>query len=262
VTTVTPLRMYQVTSGVVAPVDGHQVDATNVSTAIPYRVGDDVQPEVFTPLTVDSFSWSGSTWTVKHGDNIPPQNNDWSRSSVALGDQGSLRMRVAPDSEGSWKAAEIVKTESVGYGTYSFTTTSSVIPTNINSVLGLFTYAVDSVNEGYEEIDIEYAQWGSPSYGPGSWSVHKPSPHYVQSYNLTYTGPLVHTFLWEPNSIHWTITRQSTGQILHENYFTGSLVPTYSAALMRINFWLMNGEAPSGAEPFEVIFSSATWTAL
>lgn len=219
--------------------------------------------ETFTPLaTTAGFAWAGATWQVKESASAGPGPNRWHRSSVELGSQGSLKLRVKKNAAGQWECAEIQRVGATGYGTFTFRTTSSVVPANQRSVLGLFSYQHDTPAEGHEEIDIEYARWGRQGLGPGSLSVHKPQPHWYREFSSSYTGPMTHSFLWAPGYVRWTITRDDTGAVVHTRQLWGADVPRYVDARMHLNLWLMDGLAPETGQPFEVVLSSASWTPL
>ncbi len=219
--------------------------------------------EIFTPLSATTtFSWSGQTWSAKEARLAGPGPNRWHRSGVELGDQGSMRLRVKQNASGQWESAEVLRAGRTGYGTFAFSTTTSVVPANEVSVLGMFTYQSQTPAEGNEEIDIEYARWGRAGTGPGSVGTHKPDPPWLREFPVGYTGPVNHAFLWAPGYIRWRITRDDTGAVLHEQELWGAAVPTYVDARMRLNLWLMDGTGPDTGEPFAVTFSSARWTPL
>ena len=219
--------------------------------------------EIFTPLSATTtFSWSGQTWSAKEARLAGPGPNRWHRSGVELGDQGSMRLRVKPNSAGQWESAEVLRAGRTGYGTFAFSTTTSVVPANQVSVLGMFTYQSQTPAEGNEEIDIEYARWGRAGTGPGSLGTHKPDPPWLREFPVAYTGPVNHAFLWAPGYVQWRITRGDTGAVLHEEELWGAAVPRYVDARMRLNLWLMDGAGPDDGEPFAVTFSSARWTPL
>lgn len=219
--------------------------------------------EVFTPLQSSlDFAWSGQQWRAKEVASQGPGPNRWHRTGVQLGNKGSLKLTVAKNASGQWTSSEVVRQGTTGYGTYSFTTTSSVVPPNDRSVLGLFSYQHNTPSEGYEEIDIEYSRWLKPSTGPGTITVHKPHPPWVREFNVDYTGPMTHTFLWAPGYVRWRIVRNDTGAILHERSLWGADVPKYADARMHMNLWLIDGVAAPSQKPFDVTFSAASWAPL
>ncbi len=219
--------------------------------------------ERFTPLQDSThFDWSGQRWSAKESVRQGPGPNRWHRSGVQLGDRGSLKLKVAKNDADQWQSAEIVREAPTGYGTFSFSTTSSVLPPNDRSVLGMFTYQYQSPDQGHEEIDIEYARWGKSGTGPGSITVHKPEPPWTREFDLAYTGPMTHSFLWAPGYLRWRIVRDDTSAVIHRKELWGDDVPTFVDARMRINLWLMDGVAADRQKPFEVTFSSARWTPL
>ncbi len=219
--------------------------------------------ENFTPLQASTdFDWAGQRWSAKEASSQGPGPNRWHRSGVELGDKGSLKLKVQKNDAGQWQSAEVVRDGPTGYGTFSFSTTSSVLPPNDQSVLGMFTYQHLSAQEGHEEIDIEYSNWTKPGTGPGSMSIHKPDPPWTREFGMDYTGPMTHSFLWAPGYVQWRVLRDDTGAVLHQREFWGGDVPRYADARMRMNLWLIDGVAATRQEPFEVTFSSAQWTPL
>lgn len=242
---------------------GEKVIYSSTMASLGEYVSAPERAEHFTPLR-DSlgFRWSGQQWSAKEVASQGPGPNRWHRSGVELGDRGSMKLKIQQNTAGQWQSAEVVRDNPTGYGTFSFTTTSSVLPPNDRSVLGLFTYQHNSPAEGHEEIDIEYAEWGKPGIGPGSITLHKPDPPWIREFSLDYAGPIRHSFLWAPGYVRWRIVRSDTGAVLHERELWGDEVPKYSDARMRMNLWLMDGVAADRQEPLEVTFSSARWTPL
>ncbi len=219
--------------------------------------------ETFAPLqSTTDFEWSGQQWKAKEVASQGPGPNRWHRSAVHLGDQGSLKLTVAKNNADQWQCAEVVRQGKTGYGTYSFTTTTSVLPPNDQSVLGLFTYQHNTPREGYEEIDIEYSHWAKPGTGPGSITIHKPDPSWTREFRVDETGPMTHLFVWAPGYVRWRIVSDGTGEVVHERSLWGRDVPRYADARMHMNLWLIGGVAAGQQKPFEVTFSSASWTPL
>lgn len=242
---------------------GEKVISPSTMATLAGYLTDAESAETFTPLGASTtFDWSGARWSAKESASAGPGPNRWDRSGVEIGDRGSMKLRVKPNAKGGWEAAEVVRDGSTGYGTFTFNTTSSVLPTSDRSVLGMFTYQHLSPEEGHEEIDIEYSRWGKPGTGPGTISTHKPDPAWTREFPLGYTGPLTHSFLWSPGYVKWTIVRDDTGTALHQREMWGDEVPRFIDARMRINLWLLDGLAPANAKPFEVTLSSARWTPL
>ncbi len=242
---------------------GPSVIYSSTMTSLAEYVATPGSAERFTPLSDSAdFDWSGQQWSAKDATSQGPGPNRWHRSGVELGDRGSMRLTVQKNSAGQWQSSEIARKGPTGYGTFAFTTTSSVLPPNEQSVLGLFSYQHLTPNEGYEEIDIEYSQWSKPGTGPGSVTVHKPTPPWHREFSLDYTGPMTHSFLWAPDYIAWQIVREDNGEVLYERELRGADVPKYVDARMRLNLWLIDGVPADQQEPFEVTFSSATWTPL
>lgn len=110
------------------------------------------QPASATPT--NTVTWSGYTWTVRDCQQTQstPGPNYWSAGNVWVDQNGWLHLKIS-NSSGNWCCAEIVSTQTFGYGTYAFYTVSRVDNFDKNVVLGLFAYKDDS-----HEVDIEYTK--------------------------------------------------------------------------------------------------------
>src|ERR1051325_11835524 len=111
-----------------------------------------------------SIVWSGHTWQVKSSQSkVGPGPNFFSASAenVSVDAEGRLHLRITYRN-GRWHCAEIISTESFGYGTYSFAIASPVDALDPSVVLGLFTWS-DKAAYNHREIDIEFGRWGNAS---------------------------------------------------------------------------------------------------
>ena len=83
--------------------------------------------------------FSGYEWMVKSG-RWGPDNNDFSHGprNVWVDAEDRLHLRIT-HTQGLWKCAEVVLTESLGFGTYRFYLDSPVGDPPDNVVVGLFS---------------------------------------------------------------------------------------------------------------------------
>lgn len=122
------------------------------------------------PRTID---FSGHTWVVKAGNSkVGPGPNYFSSSSshVWVDASGRLHLRIAK-SRGKWWSAEVIGSQSLGYGTYTWTLDSPVNGLSPNAVLGLFTW---SNTAGYANLHLD-AEQRHELHGLGAvLVVHRP----------------------------------------------------------------------------------------
>ena len=103
--------------------------------------------------------WSGRTWQVKSSQSrVGPGPNYFSASPenvwVDASDQLHERLTFR---NGRWNCAEVIGTETLGYGTYVFDIASPVAALDPNVVLGLFTWS-DKAAYSHREIDVEFGR--------------------------------------------------------------------------------------------------------
>lgn len=103
--------------------------------------------------------FSGYIWDVRNSDLSGPGPNYWSNNTenVWLDENGYLHLKITY-TDGKWVCPE-VRTQTLGYGTYTFYTASNIDALDKNVVLGLFAYKDDS-----HEVDIEFSRWGIENY--------------------------------------------------------------------------------------------------
>ncbi|HQA53253.1 MAG TPA: hypothetical protein PK419_10400, partial [Spirochaetota bacterium] len=119
--------------------------------------------------------FSGYTWQVKTGDEkMGPGPNYFSNNAknAWVDSSGYLHLAIT-NRNGEWQCAEVICTESLGYGTYSFDVDTPADAIDKNTVLGLFTWD-DDFPSFYREIDIEISRWGEDRPYPNTQFVVQP----------------------------------------------------------------------------------------
>jgi len=117
---------------------------------------------------VVALMFAGRVWQVKvTGDCVwGPGPNHFARDNAWVDAQGRLHLKISYVN-GAWRCAEIISSESLGYGTYTFRFDSDVngLPNPI--VVGVFTYSHDP-EYAHREIDVEFSN-GAVVGAPQNW---------------------------------------------------------------------------------------------
>jgi len=219
-----------------------------------------------TATTPRTISFSGRAWSVKFSgsESVGPGPMRFGNSSrnVDIDSQGALHMRIE-NAGGAWVGAEVILTELLGYGTYTFTL-EPIIDLDPNVVLGLFTWS-DNPDEAHREIDIEIARWSDPD-NLNAQCVVQPHelPENITRFGLPETAAgSTHSFTWTPDSVicetSLLAADGSAPQLFHHHEFTSG-IPTPGEAQARMNLWLFRGAPPVNGQAAEVIVREFRFT--
>jgi len=208
----------------------------------------------------DSIRFSGFTWLRKGSlGRIGPGPNYWNHKNAWVDSLGKFHLKLTKEPiTGRWECAEIISQDSFGFGTYQFWIEGQIDKLDKNVVLGLFNY---SGKDGYDEMDIEFARWGSrdaPNLYYSVWpafntnSIKWTAKHY---FYLT-SNHTTHRFIRTPLSVKF----QSLTGFINDNS-NEFLTRTYNNALaiskvpmpVHINLWLFKGKTPSNEKEIEII---------
>ena len=205
-----------------------------------------------------TINFSGITWTVKTGNGRGPGPNDWSdnANNIWVDANGRLHMTIKKVG-GVWYSTEIY-TPGFGYGEYKLHLSSNVDKFDLNTVVGFFTYENDN-----REIDIEFARWGSKTYGPGSYSVQAVVGGKIGTHSFPLTTvsdgvPTTHKFIWTSDNVNFQSFLGNNTNIspFQDWTYKGVNNPPAGAENFHINFWLFQGRAPSDDKDVELIIDS------
>ncbi len=108
----------------------------------------------------------GLHFETRHQANEGPGPNDWDRANVSLHPERGARLRIAPGAAGNWTCAELITSETVGYGTYTWSISGDFDQWHRRVVLGMFIYRDDE-----HEMDVEISKWFSESGLNGQFAV-------------------------------------------------------------------------------------------
>jgi hypothetical protein len=219
------------------------------------------------------ISFSEYDWWVKDSPGlVGPGPNYFSDSTnnVWLDGQGRLHLRITNRSN-QWQCAEVVTRRTFGYGSYRFELDSAVNGINPSVVLGLFTWSDDPAYT-HREIDVECGRWANPGdvnnaqyvVQPWDWLNHL--VRYAVPAGLTNS---THSFTWETNRISYQALRgryspdsAATNVISSWVFNNAAEVPQTGDENVRINLWLINGNAPTNNSEVEFIVKSFQFVPL
>lgn len=222
-----------------------------------------------TKKTAATIQFSGYTWNVKNTGTSTqgPGPNYWNQQNVWVDANGWLHLKLSKNpTTNRWECAEVISTQSFGYGTYQWQIDGPVNTLDKNVVLGFFNYnGVD----GLHEMDIEFARWGLQTNQPLNYTVYPSSagnPTFHQTYNFTLSGTYTtHRFKRTSSNVVF----KSLGGFYDNdtNLFASATCAapyTVSTVSMPIymNLWLFQGQAPSNNSNVEIVIHNFKFTPL
>ncbi|PPF18253.1 hypothetical protein C5B92_06985 [Rathayibacter sp. AY1A4] len=224
------------------------------------------------PQLSQTIRWGGRTWLVRTGTALSPGPNDFGGTSrnVAVESDGRMRLSIA-QVDGVWTSAEVQDTAgSLGYGRYRWVYDMDVLGMDWKPVLGLFVYDDDpAAAPHFREIDIETTKWNWVGEPSRQWySVHPtvgileprtgPIEPRMGEHTMSPASPYTGEFIWQPGQVYFR-TLDANGVVLGEHTVTeGVQVP--GTENVRMNLWLVNGDAPANGRPIDVYLHSFDFT--
>jgi hypothetical protein len=219
------------------------------------------------------ISFSGYEWWVKTSPGlIGPGPNYFSDSTnnVWRDGQGRLHLRITNRSN-QWQCAEMVTKRTFGYGSYRFELDSVVNDINPSVVLGLFTWSDDPAYT-HREIDVECGRWANPGDLNNAQYVVQPWdwPNHLARYAVPAgLATSTHSFTWESNRVSYQALRGTyspspapTNLISSWVFNRAADVPQTGDENVRLNLWLINGNAPTNNSEVEFIVKSFQFVPL
>jgi hypothetical protein len=200
--------------------------------------------------------FSGYTWEVKSSEEaVGPGPNYFSDAAdnVWVDRRGRLHLKLTY-SEGRWHCAEVINTESLGLGRYTFELGSPVSDFDPNVVLGLFTWS-DYPAYHNREIDIEFSRWARMDDPTNGQYVVQPYRRIRNLRRLTQRplAPSTHSFDWRRTAVRFASSSAAPSTWAYR----GSDVPVSGSEHVRMNLWLFRGaDLPPNGRPVEVIVTS------
>ena len=238
---------------------GYRPPAT--TEALPEVGGEVLAATVVEAAGGRTLRFSGLEWSVKaSGSPVGPGPNHFSDDprSAWVDRAGRLHLRLELR-EGRWQCAEVVSKRSFGYGRYRFYLDSPAGALDPNAVLGLFTWNDDPAYT-HREIDIEFSRWGD-SKNQNSQYVIQPYtvPANISRFDIpTDLDRSGHEFLWRKEEVIFRSWRgggaEPTPATLLREVTLRHDVPVPGGENVRLNLWLLHGNAPMDGKPAEMVF--------
>lgn len=220
-----------------------------------------------------TLDFSGYEWLIRRSDGPEgPGPNVFldNRRTVWVDEEGALHLRIW-NRDRAWYTAEVRLQESLGYGTYHFTTAGTLRFESPEVILGLFLYDHDAPDEFFREIDIEYGRFGNPAAPEAQFAVQPfDAPGNRHAFMLPGEKALepdqvmTHAFRWTAGELVFRVAlgdhrdlfvladddpRMVSGWVL-----SGDAVPEPGTETVHINLWLYQGDRP--AVEHEVVIAS------
>ncbi len=213
-----------------------------------------------------TIQFSGYTWNVKNGNHLGPGPNHWRSNNVWVDANGYLHLKITKDSAiGKWYCAEVSTQQTFGFGKWQFWVEGRIDKLDKNVVLGLFNY---SGNDGFDEMDIEWARWGDKHYPNCNYTVwpaekgHK-NFSYVKEVSLTGKNT-TQRFTRTDSSVFFQSLQGFTDG--NNNLLASATCtdPPNSVSTLAmpayINLWLMSGLPPANGKEVEIIIHKFSYT--
>lgn len=235
-------------------------------------------PEALDFLLIDrsppvrTISFAGRLWKIKYAMDHPfgPGPNFFSdlETSVWVDAEG-VHLTIIQDGF-IWYCSEIIGTESLGYGTYVFSTIRRVDLLDPNVIFGAFTWDPTSPETFFNELDVEIAKWGIPNLETKGQVVIQPCSSCLVSndrchrfdFNLTETEQeLTYYMVWQPTYVEWRVYYGTYGlaepppieNLVSGWTYVGGDIPVPNNETFRFNLWLLDGLAPTDSQNVEVV---------
>ena len=212
------------------------------------------------------IDFAGLQWHVKTGSVPlgPGPNLFTDRGDAVWADGEGLHLTLA-QGEAGWQATEVISDRTFGYGTYRIALRAAAEEFDPRVVFGFFTWDDLAPEQSYREIDIELSYWGVVG-GPNAQFAVQPYtlPGHRYQFDARYGDrESIHTFTWAPGRIDFASIARGTGESVEQRWsFYGDRVPETGAEQVRMNLWLLNGEAPADGRDVEVVVTSFSFEPL
>jgi hypothetical protein len=205
------------------------------------------------PRTVE---FSGYTWQVKSSEEgVGPGPNFFSDStdSVWVDSSGRLHLKLTYV-EGRWYCAEVINTESLGPGRYSFHLGSPVSDFDPNVVLGLLTWSDDPAHS-HREIEFEFSRWANARNPTNAQYVVQPFRWNRKKVRQPPVASSTQSFDWRQGAVTFTSSSAEPS-----TWTTRHHIPPPGGEHVHMNLWLYLGVPPNDGRTAEVIVTSFEFT--
>lgn len=253
-------------------------------------------PDVPEVDQIGALYFSGYYWNYKNATTpVGPGPNRFLGTSEAawVDGDGYLHLKIFKK-DNFWYCSEIISTKEFGYGTYTFTCLSDIRNFNEKNVFGFFTWNEYSFqSDGNSEIDVEFSRWNNANdsllftYSVQPVIFSNPTPYQERTHKpsmatLAFSQATTHMMRWSPDSVYWEsykgenypgTTKISSwsfdnsniprAKILGGSVSDPIVIPApKDSTNVRFNYWLLNGQAPTNSQNYEIVIKSFSYTPL
>jgi hypothetical protein len=249
-----------------------------------------------TPEEKGDLYFSGYYWNYKNQTSpVGPGPNRFLGTSenVWVDADGNLHLRIAKKNN-FWYCSEIISVKEFGYGTYVFTCLTDIRNFDQKTVFGFFTWDSYSFQtQGNSEVDIEFSKWDKASdsnlinyavqpvifSNPVAYSERSEKPVVPTKY---ISKTMTHMMKWTPQKVTFESyegdTYPGTNKVASWSFDTSNMprrkiegsktsdlivIPAPSDSTnARINFWLLNGQAPVNGLNHEIVVKNFKYIPL
>ena len=206
--------------------------------------GEGPAPALPSPKTLN---FSGYEWTTSAGPIFRAGSRHFFDPANAWTDErGALHLRIS-GSPGTWAAAEVKLTRSLGYGTYRFQL-RDVSHLEPSALLTLITWDGVGTESTRRELDVELGRWGELENTNVNYVVQ---PYYVPANFVAFRTPpgaYTHSFRWELGKVTFSTVAGSGnatgGRVINQHVFTSG-VPSPEGGSVRIALYVFHqGKIP------------------
>ncbi|WP_137936442.1 glycoside hydrolase family 16 protein [Chitinivorax sp. B] len=217
-----------------------------------------------------TINFSGYTWEVRNAATGGPGPNRWDENNVWVDSQGHLHLKISYRN-GQWRAAELFLPQRLGFGTYQFKLIGRPDLFDDNVVLGLFNYTRPDVGpDATNEIDIEFARWGSAANPMGNYTVYPAVAglrHSSRTFDVRLNGDYsTHRFNWTSRQVAYQSLHGHQDGNLYEmsrwlfNPIDYKRLVPQKPLPVHMNLWLFQGKPPKNSKEVEIIVSEFKFT--
>ena len=209
-------------------------------------------------------NFSGYRWVIKKSDSsigkIGPGGNYFSDDPQDVWvDAEGMHLTITKKGQ-DWFCTEAILETPLGYGTYVLEILGSIDVFDPNIVMGFFTWddiapwVPANPNPNFREVDVEFSVWGDAGSSLNAQFVVQPYLTQGNRHQFHFEVPQDqtsrHAFAWQQQAISF----QSVSRAVTEDWtYTGSNIPSPGGESIRLNLWLIGGEAPANGQYTELV---------
>jgi hypothetical protein len=173
------------------------------------------------------IDFSGFTWRVRwKPSDRGGTSNTYNPDNVYLDQKGALHLRIVNRNQ-QWTCSEVSLTQSLGYGTYSFTV-EDISKLEPSVVFGMFTWDYSTHQENHREFDINISRWGDSQEKNAEFILQPALVSANVSRFMAPAGKLKHTIVWEPGRLTMMTSRvfgAGDTSVVSKRVFTSEVPP-------------------------------------